>query len=205
MGDTGLKTAVHVDGTLNDPRDTDRGWSVELAVPWVVLGEYAQRRVPPADGDQWRVNFSRVEWDVDVLDGKYRKIADRPEHNWVWSPQGVVDMHRPERWGYVQFNTESPGTAVFRPDPSLAARDSLMYIYDAQQAYRRERGHWAGTLAELALPDSPLTPAKPRLKLTPDGFEVCLEYVSDLHVVRLLHVRSDSRLWDTETNVNQGY
>ena len=27
---TGLKTAVHIDGTLNDPRDTDRGWTVEI-------------------------------------------------------------------------------------------------------------------------------------------------------------------------------
>src|SRR5262249_7710511 len=30
----GLRTAVHVDGTLNDPRDTDRGWSVEIRWPW---------------------------------------------------------------------------------------------------------------------------------------------------------------------------
>jgi hypothetical protein len=25
------------------------------------------------------------------------------EDNWVWSPQGVVDMHVPEHWGHVQF------------------------------------------------------------------------------------------------------
>ena len=25
------------------------------------------------------------------------------EDNWVWSPQGLVDMHVPERWGVVQF------------------------------------------------------------------------------------------------------
>src|SRR5262249_8616252 len=37
----GLKTAVHVDGTLNDPRDKDRGWTVEIAFPWKVLGELA--------------------------------------------------------------------------------------------------------------------------------------------------------------------
>ena len=29
---------------------------------------------PPRDGDQWRVNFSRVEWQHDVVDGKYRKV-----------------------------------------------------------------------------------------------------------------------------------
>ena len=58
----GLKSAIHLDGTLNVPGDTDRGWSVELAVPWTALGELARRKSPPADGDQWRVNFSRVEW-----------------------------------------------------------------------------------------------------------------------------------------------
>jgi len=26
----GLITRVHVDGTLNDPSDTDRGWSIEI-------------------------------------------------------------------------------------------------------------------------------------------------------------------------------
>ena len=40
------------------------------------------------------------------------------EDNWVWSPQGVVDMHRPERWGYVQFSTAPPGTVSYKPDPA---------------------------------------------------------------------------------------
>ena len=26
-----------------------------------------------------------------------------PEDNWVWSPQGVVNMHIPDRWGKVSF------------------------------------------------------------------------------------------------------
>ena len=30
----GLKTAVHVDGVLNDPSRVDKGWTVELAFPW---------------------------------------------------------------------------------------------------------------------------------------------------------------------------
>ena len=29
--------AVHVDGTLNDPSDVDRGWTVELAIPFSAL------------------------------------------------------------------------------------------------------------------------------------------------------------------------
>lgn len=50
----------------------------------------------------WRLNFSRVEWDVDVVDGRYVK-SKKPEHNWVWTPQGAIAMHMPEMWGYVRF------------------------------------------------------------------------------------------------------
>ena len=62
----GLRTAVAVDGTINDAGTLDRAWSVELAFPWAVLAEFAHRPSPPRDGDTWRVNFSRVEWEVDL-------------------------------------------------------------------------------------------------------------------------------------------
>jgi hypothetical protein len=112
----GLTTAVHLDGTLNDPRDRDRGWTVEIAFPWTVLAECAHRAAPPADGDQWRVNFSRVEWRIDPREGGYEKRKDPasgkplPEDNWTWSPQGLVAMHCPEMWGVVQFCAAPAGT-----------------------------------------------------------------------------------------------
>jgi len=101
----GLKTAVHVDGTLNDSSDLDRGWSIELALPWRSLAEYAHKPAPPHEGDVWRVNFSRVEWRHRIVDGRYEKVPDTPENNWVWSPQGRINMHIPERWGYVMFSS----------------------------------------------------------------------------------------------------
>lgn len=102
---TGLRSAVFVDGTLNDPSDQDRGWSVELALPWTSLAEAAGCPAPPRDGDVWRMNCSRVEWQTRVVDGRYEKIPNTPENNWIWSPQGVIDMHRPEQWGRVEFKT----------------------------------------------------------------------------------------------------
>jgi hypothetical protein len=98
----GLLTAVHVDGTLNDSRDRDHGWSVEIAFPWSAFGSRAPVKRPAA-GDAWRINFSRVEWQTDIVDGKYVKVPGEKEDNWVWSPQGLVDMHVPEHWGYVHF------------------------------------------------------------------------------------------------------
>jgi hypothetical protein len=139
----GLKTAVHLDGTLNDPRDKDKGWSIEIAWAWIGSKELTSVKVPPLDGHQWRINFSRVEWDVDIVDGKYRKVKGRPEHNWVWSPQGVIDMHRPERWGYVQFSTAKPGSAAFRPDPERKVRDHLHRVWEAQREHFLKSGSYA--------------------------------------------------------------
>ena len=44
----GLKTAVHVDGTVNDNADRDRGWTVELVIPWTGLAAARPARRPLA-------------------------------------------------------------------------------------------------------------------------------------------------------------
>jgi hypothetical protein len=191
----GLRSEVHVDGTLNQPGDTDRSWSVELAIPWKGLAKYAGRRdCPPKDGQQWRVNFSRVEWLVDIIDGKYRKIPKemRPEDNWVWSPQGVVDMHRPERWGFVQFST-SAETATFRPDPTLAARDALMNVYYRQRAFQKRTGHYARSAGELGLSDKA---EDIKLVAKDAGYTATTKVTVPGGGVRELRVREDSKLWE---------
>lgn len=109
----GLKSAVKIDGTLNDPTDTDTGWSVEVFLPWKDLAKYTGKLPsPPNAGDTWRINFSRVEWIHLVKDGKYVRVpehrakipeGDHPEDNWVWSPQSEIAMHIPEKWGKLMF------------------------------------------------------------------------------------------------------
>ncbi len=105
-----LKTAVHINGTLNDPNDIDEGWSVEIAMPWDALLEASGKNKVPAH-EFWRINFSRVNWDFDLVDGRYSRKKDQygnylREYNWVWSPQGVINMHEPEHWGYVFFSED---------------------------------------------------------------------------------------------------
>lgn len=178
----GLKKGVRVRGTINDPRNTDDGWSVELAFPWKVLSEFANRPSPPRNGDQWRVNFSRVEWIVDIIHGKYRKVEGRPEDNWVWSPQGAIDMHRPERWGYVQFSALEPGTDAFRPDPHHAARALLMGVYYSQKRFFDKERRWARSLAALGLDLNGVT-----LTATDE------RWVAE-HAESKLQIREDSRI-----------
>jgi len=168
----GLKTAVHVNGTLNDSRDIDKSWTLEIAWPWLGLNELTTVSVPPKDGDRWRINFSRVEWDTTIQDGRYRKVKGRPEHNWVWSPQGVIDMHRPERWGCLQFSTKTSGKVDYQPDPAQGVKDLLHEVYYAQRAYQKKNGKFASNYADLALKKNPL--GMPQIELTRRGFEATL-------------------------------
>jgi hypothetical protein len=188
----GLKTAVHVDGTLNDPRDVDKGWSVEIAIPWQVLKEAAHRPAPPKEGDQWRVNFSRVEWKHEVVDGKYRKIAKQKEDNWVWSPQHAIDMHRPELWGYVQFAHGQPGTVSFVPDSTGEARHLLHQVYYRQREFLQKQKRLANSLAEIGLAE--LTSI--RLQTTDSLFEASMPVMTP-GGTRRVHIRQDSLVWDT--------
>ena len=109
----GIKTAVHVDGTMNNPKDRDTGWSIEIAIPWEVLKEANTHNNIPVR-EFWRFGFSRVNWEFDVKEGRYSRKKNEKgeylsEYNWVWSPQGVINMHEPEKWGYVYFSGMAAG------------------------------------------------------------------------------------------------
>ena len=97
---------MKVHGTLNDPKNKDVGWDVEIAMPWAAFNVHTPKPAAPKDGDTWKVNFSRVEWQTIVVDGKYKKVEGKKEDNWVWSPMGLIDMHVPERWGMVVFKKD---------------------------------------------------------------------------------------------------
>jgi hypothetical protein len=154
----GLESAVRLRGTLNDPSDRDTAWTVELAIPWSALAPPGELGRAPRDGEQWRVNFSRVEWDlVAGTEGRYAKRRDpatgnpAPEHNWVWAAQHAVNLHMPEFWGIAQFSATPAGGApvAFRPPRDDAERWALRLVYYAQRAFRERHGRYARDLTEL--------------------------------------------------------
>ncbi|MDR2382413.1 MAG: carbohydrate-binding family 9-like protein [Prevotellaceae bacterium] len=151
----GLQHAVEMKGTLNNPADEDEGWTVEIAIPFNDISN------TPKDGDIWRLGFSRVEWDTHVVDGKYVKQTDEngktlPERNWVWSPTGAINMHMPERWGYLQFSTQEAADQlpVFELPYSELQRQYLWLLFYRQEQYRHKNGVYATLLSELGLPDT---------------------------------------------------
>lgn len=95
----GLQKAVHVDGTLNDDRDRDRGWTVELALPWSGLEDLVRaegKNLPPKNGDVWRMDFSR-------FNTHKQPPPSNDSGGWAWSSHGVWDSHVPECFTYIEF------------------------------------------------------------------------------------------------------
>ncbi len=134
-----FKSAVQIYGTINNPNDTDSCWTVEMAIPMDRMMElkYSDNKFP-AEGEQWKVNFSRVEWDFDLKDGKYdRKKVDGkylPEYNWVWSNQGVINMHEPEKWGIVQFtNNTTPESIELIADKDFTYKQAAYALFRKTQ------------------------------------------------------------------------
>ncbi|OFW08109.1 MAG: carbohydrate-binding family 9-like protein [Acidobacteria bacterium RIFCSPLOWO2_02_FULL_67_36] len=197
----GLKVGADVRGTLNHPGDLDGGWTVELAMPWKVLREAAPEQKPPRAGDRWRVNFSRVEWQVDPRDGRYDKRTDRAtgqllaEDNWVWSPQGAIDMHMPERWGFVQFSAAPAGAGddAFVDDPVEQIKWALRRLYYRQRAYRTAHGGHATDLAALDAGriQAGKEPFRPVMQTTDSGYEISARSENGA----VVHIRDDGRTW----------
>lgn len=177
----GMRTAVHLEGVLNDPSKPSKGWSAEIAIPWAALAQIAGCPCPPRAGDHWRINFSRVEWHYDSVDGRLVKRPGTREDNWVWSPQWVVDMHRPDKWGYIQFSSRQSAAEELRPLEGWEDQQVLVAVWDAQHAYFDKHGVWAKSLQNLGI-------ERPGLELstTPDLFEA---------VYRGWHIDSTMRLW----------
>ena len=199
----GLKTAVHVDGTLNVPGDTDRGWTVEIAFPWKALRECTVREVPPEPGDRWRVNFSRVEWRTRVENGRIVKLRDpktgrpMPEDNWVWSPQGLVNMHYPEMWGIVEFREAgTPGSPPAKLTMEERAQWLLRLVYYGERRQELQTGRFIVELNKLdvRLPQVPGCNGRPAVQVTQSGFEATLPCPGQ---GKIWHIREDGRVWAT--------
>ncbi len=150
-----LKTGVSMNGTLNKPDDTDKSWSLEMAIPFSALSK--EKKTPiPQNNTVWRMNFSRVQWDLEIKDDQYERKKDSnnkllPEHNWVWSEQGVINMHFPERWGYIIFSSQTnpDDQKKFTMPFAESVKQYLWLIYYRQKDYFAEHQHFATNLEAL--------------------------------------------------------
>ena len=94
----GLQTAVKIDGSVNDNSDIDKGWSLEIAIPWTSLSLLANgRNLPPKNMDVWNMFLGRFQ--KLMLHGK--EIQPHPAS--ALNCHDVYDTHLPEKWSKIEF------------------------------------------------------------------------------------------------------
>lgn len=198
----GLKSAVYIDGTINDPSDIDKKWTVEIAIPMEILTEINTGEKKPESGDIWRINFSRVQWQTDITDGKYKKKTNPgtgkplPEDNWVWNPIGVISIHMPEKWGYLQFSERKVGNIkeqiIENPDQQLISE--LWEIFYAELEYKKKHQKFTRNINDLQLPES-INDALFTIETTSSQLEIIARSSRSNYN---WHLNQDGRIWKAE-------
>jgi len=202
----GLKTAVQINGTLNDSSDIDEGWNIEIAIPWSFNTDPGGNTHVP-ENEFWRINFSRVNWDFDLENGRYNRKKDAsgkflPEYNWVWSPQGVINMHEPEHWGYVYFANEYSNS---QSEFSIPKDEYIKwYLYQLYRNLKNEKiGEKGWDLKNGNLQRTPKNilgkPVVPVLEKNTFGFDI---WAKSPFTNKILVVHSDGKFetYDEKTN-----
>ncbi len=140
----GIKLAVDMDGTMNKPKDKDKQWTVEMAIPRKALTINFTNLLKA--GNYWRINFSRVQW--------LKKGG--PEENWVWQPTGKIDMHMPDRWGFLYFSSKTvgQGTEEFKYPYNMAAYKLLWAMFYEQHAFHAKENNYIRTVENFFLTDA---------------------------------------------------
>ncbi len=81
-----IVSAVTLDGTLDKDDDTDKGYIVELKLPWASFDK--AKKSPPEVGQSWRINLYAMQNNSGV----------------AWSPiMGQGNFHKASRFGRVLF------------------------------------------------------------------------------------------------------
>ena len=186
-----LRYAISYRGSLNMPSDTDTSWTIEIAIPMQSMVDLPGIRKPPVTGDFWRINFSRVDWDVEIKNGKYLKLPDKAEHNWVWSPQWTINMHKPEFWGYLVFIEEKASKQAIRSfsDPYWQEKNLLFALFDAELRYYGKHKEYCSD-PQLLIPG-----------FNPRQNKISIEVIHSNYIITLRNdtktffLNNESRLW----------
>lgn len=90
--DGAWEAAATVDGSVRRRDDRDRGWIVELAVPFAMICEHTAMACPPVVGATTRINAFRLD--------RPRREATRA---FALAPTRVPDFHAPERAAVLEL------------------------------------------------------------------------------------------------------
>jgi hypothetical protein len=139
-----IESAVQLQGTLDNPKDKDEGYVVEIKLPWSSFDK--AKKVPPEPGTSWRMNLYVMK-----------------ENNGVaWSPiLGQGNFHKASRFGRIQWQTQPVAPeAVAKTEEKKPGAESGGTVKPAalEEPMPDKEGL---SVTKKALQQAPATPAAP--------------------------------------------
>lgn len=189
------KKAVYTDGTINNPADNDKFWSIEVAVPFKYLKDISSRvKWSPDENEVWFVQFGRSEQELIVLNGTYQGIFNSRTAWWSWQPCDTINLHLQDRWGLVQFK-KNMQDKTFRSEKWHIYK-ALFDMMDAMKIYKAIHGKYTTNIRELDVPPyllSRICVDIPEIKLikTENRTDFDISVSSMLFAHQPGHIRSD--------------
>ena len=86
----GLQVAIQIDGTIDQRRDIDRGWQVEIALPWDGLSRLLDGPLPPAPSASLSIACARCQM-IEHRAASFPAI-------WTPAPMPAGGLHIPETY-----------------------------------------------------------------------------------------------------------
>ncbi|TLX75355.1 hypothetical protein E9993_10695 [Labilibacter sediminis] len=176
--DNQVRCAVHINGTLNNPEDSDKFWSVEAAIPLnLKLNEIHLLR----PSSIWKINVCRTRWTSTVVSGIYKKMINSqtgkkyPGEEWVWSPMAGYPVNMVELWGECHFGSDDMTYALKQQiNHQREIKWELRNVYYAQHIHFNKHKRYAKKVAGLKDIGFDLSALiyKPDIKSSKKGFTI---------------------------------
>jgi hypothetical protein len=141
-----LESAVQLKGTLDNSKDKDEGYVVEIKIPWASLDK--AKKLPPEPGSSWRLNLYAMHDNQGV----------------AWSPiLGQGNFHKASRFGRVEWVTQPAATQAVAAKVDEPAKGAPAAAAKEEPAADDKAGLSVSKKALQQAPSSPAPaePAKP--------------------------------------------
>lgn len=124
-----LTSAVVVDGTLDKAGDEDKGYVVEIAIPWASFDKASH--TPPQMGESWRMNFyamqnnGGVAWSPILGKGNFHKASQFGRVLFAekgWSPAPIMPTVVPSGAPPARSGVVPPGRLAPVPSPAVTTK-----------------------------------------------------------------------------------
>jgi hypothetical protein len=113
-----LESAVQLQGTLDNPKDKDEGYVMEIKLPWSSFDK--AKKLPPQPGTSWRLNIyamkenSGVAWSPILGQGNFHKASRFGRIQWVTQPVAADAVAKTDEKG------TTPAAAAATTQPASA-------------------------------------------------------------------------------------